>query len=158
MCIRDRAVLVDQLLRSAGFAKAVLHADTLDRYADALRKRLAYRAAQPTDDLMLLAGNNSAGFRGVPDDILTVKRLDGMHVDDAGRNAFGRELLRSPHRLMDKVTVCEEYHIAAVAYQTVFTEYKRSVLIRYDRDRFAAEADKACLLYTSTNENECYIF
>ena len=66
-----------------------------------------------------------------------------MHVDDAGRNAFGRELLRSPHRLMDKVTVCEEYHIAAVAYQTVFTEYKRSVLIRYDRDRFAAEADKA---------------
>ena len=44
---------------------------------------------------------------------------------------------------MDKVTVCEEYHIAAVAYQTVFTEYKRSVLIRYDRDRFAAEADKA---------------
>ena len=86
--IYAEAVLVDQLLRRAGFAKAVLHADTLDRYADALRKRLAYRAAQPTDDLMLLAGNNSAGFRGVPDDVLTVKRLDGMHVDDAGRNAF----------------------------------------------------------------------
>ena len=55
---------------------------TLKLVADVYkRQHLAHRAAEAANDVVLLGGDDGAGFLGCLDDDLLIDGLDGMNVD-----------------------------------------------------------------------------
>ena len=60
------------------------------------RQQLGHRAAQPAGEVVLLGGDDAAGLGGGLQDGVAIERLDGVHVEDAGADAFGLRARPTP--------------------------------------------------------------
>ena len=87
---RGKSVYFEKRRNLSGAAVHILDADAQHRHRTKSGKRLADRASESADDVMLLRRHDSPRLGGRSRDKLRIERLDRVNVDDLGGNAVRR--------------------------------------------------------------------
>ena len=102
--VRSQAKMLEQLFRMAGFAKAVLHADSYHRCGQVLAQDFGHRSAQPAVNLGFFGGNYVAGTLGTFQNSFGVLRFECRYVHHFGVNTILSQSRSRSHGLVSHGT------------------------------------------------------
>lgn len=129
-----------EIILRADLAELIVDADPFKRRRPVLCQNLCDCAAEAAGDLMVLCGDDGSGLTGTLKDALHINGLYGKHIDHAGLDALGHQLVRGLQRLGHHDAVSHDRHVRPLPQQDALADGELGALRIDLRDLTPGEA------------------
>ena len=126
---------VCQFFRLARSAEHVLDADKFDGAGHCRRQGFRHRAAQPAIDIVILGGDDGAGFPGAARHQIGVHGFDGGHVDHPRRDAVFRQRVGGVEGARHFRAAGDDGDVLAIAQDLALADLESVIVAEQARSR-----------------------